>query len=204
MFKKSILTAALLIGMSAAPSVSAQTDMSPDPLITETVAPTDNQTAVEGNWTDSKEVNYVEESELARKMNQARKAREAETYDKYGGGITIMSMCIVLSALIVLSLLFLCFGKISSVMLTKRKKEAVSRKTPDTSASGNDSLDTSDVIAAIAAALSEHFSTDHDIEDTILTIRRMKKAYSPWNSKIYNMRHTPELVHNPASPAKKK
>lgn len=52
------------------------------------------------------------------------------------------------------------------------------------------------MIAAISAALAEHFGVSHDMEDTILTIRRMKRAYSPWNSKIYNLRHEPGLHHN--------
>ena len=45
-------------------------------------------------------------------------------------------------------------------------------------------------------ALAEHFGDQHDMEDTIITIRRLKKAYSPWNSKIYNLRQTPELHRN--------
>ena len=36
------------------------------------------------------------------------------------------------------------------------------------------------------------FGGSHDIEDTILTIRRMKKAYSPWSSKLYGLRHYPD------------
>ena len=49
-------------------------------------------------------------------------------------------------------------------------------------------------ITAISMALAEHMGQGHDIEDTILTIRRMRKAYSPWNSKIYNMRVMPQTV----------
>ncbi len=42
-------------------------------------------------------------------------------------------------------------------------------------------------------ALAEHlYGSGHDLERTILTLRRMKRAYSPWNSKIYNIRHVPE------------
>ncbi len=37
------------------------------------------------------------------------------------------------------------------------------------------------------------------MEDTILTIRRMRKAYSPWNSKIYNLRAVPEHVRTKPS-----
>ncbi|MDD4418111.1 MAG: lamin tail domain-containing protein, partial [Bacteroides graminisolvens] len=31
-----------------------------------------------------------------------------------------------------------------------------------------------------------------DIEDTILTINRVKRNYSPWSSKIYTLRQTPK------------
>ena len=101
-------------------------------------------------------------------MIQAEKARNAAENDKYGGAITIIAMSIVLSALIILSILFLLFGKISSSLQKQRKRVA-------------------------------HGVHGHDMEDTILTIRRMRKAYSPWNSKIYNMRHIQE--HSKAKPA---
>ena len=39
-------------------------------------------------------------------------------------------------------------------------------------------------------ALHEHLDA-HDRENTVLTINKVKRAYSPWNSKIYNMRHLP-------------
>lgn len=147
-------------------------------------------------YAPSEEVNYVEESELARKMIQAQKAKDAQTYDSYGGGITIIAMCIVIGALIVLSILFLIFGKISSAFLAHKKKQTAKalRKEP-----GDDKADSSpdsgEVIAAISAALAQHFATDHDMQDTILTIRKLRKAYSPWNSKIYNMRHEPYVEH---------
>lgn len=145
----------------------------------------------------SEEVNYVEESELARKMQQAKKAENARQYDSYGGGITIIAMCIVVGALIVLSILFYIFGSISSMFLARKKKQSVKKIASDTKTEEvGGKLDTGDVIAAISAALSQHFATDHDKQDTILTIKKLRKAYSPWNSKIYNMRHLPEVVHN--------
>ena len=39
-------------------------------------------------------------------------------------------------------------------------------------------------------ALYEHLNT-HDIEETILTINKVKRTYSPWSSKIYTLRETP-------------
>lgn len=145
----------------------------------------------------SEQVNYVEESEMVRKMLQAKKAENAKTYDSYGGGITIIAMCIVLGALIVLSILFYIFGHISTWFISLKKKQTTqSLKKEDVSATEKDTPDSGEVIAAISAALAQHFATDHDMEDTILTIRRMRKSYSPWNSKIYNMRHQPEVIHH--------
>ena len=33
----------------------------------------------------------------------------------------------------------------------------------------------------------------HDFETTILTINKESKSYSPWSSKIYTLRETPQL-----------
>ena len=48
-----------------------------------------------------------------------------------------------------------------------------------------------EIFAAIAMALHEYQDNVHDIEDTILTINKVKRNYSPWNSKIYTLRQTP-------------
>lgn len=144
----------------------------------------------------SREVDYIEESELAHKIQQAQKAQDAQKYDSFGGGITIIAMCIVIGALIVLSILFMLFGKISSWFISRKKQQLNPKLGPLSELKPDASPDSGEVIAAISAALAQHFATDHDMQDTILTIRRMRKAYSPWNSKIYNMRHLPEVVHN--------
>ena len=41
-------------------------------------------------------------------------------------------------------------------------------------------------IAAASAAVHLFLSEVHDEENTILTIHRLKKEYSPWSSKIYS------------------
>ena len=48
-----------------------------------------------------------------------------------------------------------------------------------------------DVYAAIAMALHEMQSDVHDVEETVLTITRVKRSYSQWSSKIYTLRETP-------------
>ena len=48
-----------------------------------------------------------------------------------------------------------------------------------------------EVFAAIAMAMHEMQSDVHDVEETVLTITRVKRSYSPWSSKIYTLRETP-------------
>ena len=43
--------------------------------------------------------------------------------------------------------------------------------------------DSGEVFAAIAMALHEYQEDAHDIEDTILTINKVKRNYSPWSSR---------------------
>ena len=203
MSKKSLLSvlagAAVFIGSLGTIGASDAYSLPQDPDSTVAVLPA-GQTMEEGEWVDSKEENAVEESAIAHKMTQAEKNENAKENDSWGGAITIIAMTIVLSALIVLSILFLCFGKVSEFVLYRRKVKT--QKVVETTDNGNKKADLGITYAAIAAALAEHFSTAHDIEDTKLTIRRLRKAYSPWNSKIYNMRHLPEIHHNPASDGK--
>ena len=138
------------------------------------------------------------ESKVARKMTQAEKNRNAAENDGWGGAITIIAMCIVISALVVLSILFLIFGKVSQVLLKSKKKKAkAAADHPDEEE--HHELAPGEVIAAISMALYEFFSDPHDIEDTHLTIKRLQKAYSPWNSKIYNLRHNQDHKRNPST-----
>lgn len=196
MIKKILLTAAVsmafLPGYST-PAESSAEQQAPTEIVAE--LPDGQTEVINPGWTPSTEVNAVEESEIARKMTQAEKAQNAAENDSFGGAITIIAMSIVLSALIVLSILFLGFGKISSMLLSRKKLEATG-KTKEDVGDDHEDVDSGEVIAAIGLAISQHLDQRHDIEDTILTIRRMRKAYSPWNSKIYNIREVPRLRRN--------
>lgn len=199
MLKKSIAGVALALGMAMSmpfAGVAQDGTMNIDQTDTVVSQLPDGQEAVEGDWVNSSEVNTVEESSTARAMSQEEKARSAKENDPYGGAVTLIAMCIVVGALVVLSVLFMIFGKISKGLLSKKKLDAQGKTREDVDDSHED-VDSGEAIAAIAMALSEHFANNHDIEDTILTIRRMKRAYSPWNSKIYNIREIPNLHRNP-------
>lgn len=47
-------------------------------------------------------------------------------------------------------------------------------------------------IAAIATALKLYKSSRHDKESEVITILKIKRAYSPWNSKIHGLTQMPD------------
>lgn len=187
---------------TACPVMSQETPSEPPTAEYLEVSEQGDQIDVKAALVTDAETTTAQASEIKRKAIQAEKARNAAENDKYGGAITIIAMGIVLSALLILSVLFLIFGKISSAFqkAQKRKAHGVDESTAE---EHHEELDSGEVIAAISMALAEHMGQGHDMEDTILTIRRMRKAYSPWNSKIYNLRVTPEQPVARVSPLKK-
>lgn len=108
--------------------------------------------------------------------------------DANGFAMTIMAMCVVFSAL---ALLCVCFMLISAInQRAAKKKEVVAvAEVAEEETFGNDANE--EAIAAIAMALHDHFDA-HDRESAVLTINKVKRAYSPWSSKIYSMRHLPQ------------
>ena len=118
------------------------------------------------------------------------KVESFRTLDANGIYLTLMAMAIVFSALLVLSLCFYTISKIGSAVskINKMRSQGVEPKSvARADAPANDS---GEEIAAIVMALHEHLNA-HDQENTILTINKVKKAYSPWSSKIYGLREIP-------------
>ena len=105
-----------------------------------------------------------------------------------------MAMCIVFCALLLLSICFYIISRIGAKMSKTRKTKATSDLLTETvKADGipDTDADSGEVIAAIGMALYQHLNA-HDLESDILTIRKTKRSYSPWSSKIYNMRQMPK------------
>lgn len=108
--------------------------------------------------------------------------------DKNGFAMTLMAMCIVFSALLVLCLSFLLISKIGGAIARRNKAEATGNAEVITDKNAHD---TGEEIAAIAMALRDHLEA-HDTESTILTINKVRRSYSPWSSKIYGLRQLPK------------
>jgi hypothetical protein len=99
----------------------------------------------------------------------------------------------VLIALIILYLLYK-YVRRGSASTSQSNDMAVSTSEPnlEVPAGGvTESADSGEVFAAIGMAMHEFQDESHDVENTVLTILRVARIYSPWSSKIYGLRQTP-------------
>ncbi len=110
--------------------------------------------------------------------------------DENGFGMTVMAMCIVFGALLLLSISFYVISKIGEKISKRNKIESHGLDTKDVEVRKTSQADSGEEIAAIVMALHDHLNA-HDSESTVLTIKKMKRAYSPWSSKIYGLRELP-------------
>ena len=106
-------------------------------------------------------------------------------YDKTGVGLTIIAMSVVFTALL---LLYLSFKNIAKLFSLDLKKAKLIKKGKLKEADAIKSDTTGEVAAAIAMSLYLYLEQLHDEENTIITIKRISKTYSPWSSKIYGLR----------------
>jgi len=120
-----------------------------------------------------------------------KKIEDFAERDANGFGMTIMAMCIVFSALLLLCLCFYAIGKLGSYLSRLRKARVKAAEAGEVLKVRDVTHDSGEEIAAIVMALHDHLDA-HDRENTVLTINKVKRAYSPWSSKIYNLRQVPE------------
>ena len=97
--------------------------------------------------------------------------------------ILMTGLLIVFSALVILMLFFkygLPLMLYTYKIITKGKEKKISeiKVVADRDFTG-------EIAAAIGAAVHMYLSEQHDNESAILTIKQVKKPYSPWSSKIY-------------------
>lgn len=114
--------------------------------------------------------------------------------DPYGIFLTLTAMCVTFLAL---AILFLVFKQIGKFHIKKKSENAVkavegTKNSAKADTSGQVSAET---YAAISMAIHMFMQENeaHDFEDTILTINKVSRTYSPWSSKIYTLRETPQL-----------
>ncbi len=91
-------------------------------------------------------------------------------------------------------IVFLVIAVVYVVYLLRKKKfvqstASVEEESVDSTVYANEAYD--EVSAAISLALHLYQNDLHDFENTVLTMRKVSRTYSPWSSKIYTLRRLP-------------
>lgn len=97
--------------------------------------------------------------------------------------LTVVGYAVVFISLGLLFVVFFYLPKLLNLRFKPRRKADGSidtQATVEISAEEN---------AAISMALYLHFNQYHDEESNLMTIKRELRLYSPWSSKIYQVRH---------------
>ena len=105
---------------------------------------------------------------------------------EFGITVAIVGFSIVFFSLTALVIVFTRLPKLINRKFNRAKlrrhkhpkKEVVSE---------DDFIIEGNVTAAISLALHLYFNELHDEESNVVTIKKVKKAYSPWSSKIYSV-----------------
>ena len=144
---------------------------------------------------ESNEWVFLEKSTPGANNDYKKRKTSGESFvefDPYGIGMTVIAMFVVFSALAILFVIYKNLGRFfirksnaSNKSLDTDNKTG--KKQPDEEMSG-------EVNAAIAMALHLYQSELHDYENTVLTIQKVSRNYSPWSSKIYTLRKTPNKI----------
>ncbi|KOH46471.1 hypothetical protein NC99_07210 [Sunxiuqinia dokdonensis] len=102
----------------------------------------------------------------------------------FGWTVALVGFMIVFVALALLVIVFLRLPKLINMNFKKKRvkhdKHHCKDDAKECHIEGN-------VTAAIAMALHLYFKNQHDEESNIVTIKKVRKAYSPWSSKIYGV-----------------
>lgn len=119
-------------------------------------------------------------------LDSNEKIENFKKNDSLGIGMTITAMAVVFMGLLLLFLIFKQVGKAAIAASKRNAQKAGAPVNPESTEQIS-----GEVFAAIATALYEMNDDNHDIENTVLTIRKVRRTYSPWSSKIYGLREVP-------------
>lgn len=137
------------------------------------------------------EHSYVTPSTNNMTIDRNLKIENFKAHDAVGIGMSITAMLVVFCGLILLYISFKIIGKMAIKMSARNEMKAhgiTDKNEAETKELGHQP---GEIFAAIAMAMHECQENVHDVEDTVITINRVGRRYSPWSSKIYTLRETP-------------
>ena len=120
----------------------------------------------------------------------AKQAEKIKHSDPVGIGLTAVAVSVVFLALVCIALIISGSGKLMVKAEERKKNKGAAQKKAITPVSeGSSASSEQEVIAAIAAAIHLYNDELHDEEDTVITIQKVEREWTPWNAKYYNMNH---------------
>ena len=124
-------------------------------------------------------------------VDKAAKPDRMKALDPYGWILALTAMSVVFLALI---LLYFIFKGIGNANIRAGKKRSAASSGTDIKASAYGEVP-GEVYAAIATAmhLYNEEGEGHDEESFVVTLQHTDRTYSPWSSKIYTLRETPQV-----------
>ncbi len=129
---------------------------------------------------------FAETPALSHHYRVAKQAEKIKNSDPIGIGLTAVAVAVVFLALVCISLILQGSGKLMSGMDDKKKgekKKGGASVAEAAEAAGKEG----EIYAAIAAAIHLYNDELHDEEDTVITIQKVEREWTPWNAKFYNM-----------------
>ena len=131
------------------------------------------------------------------KATVAQQPEVAETVGKFadvGWPEMLLMAGLGFAVVFVVLVLLIYIMKAMGWVFTRQKRAAkvAEKGAAAAAAEEHDAISDQEIAAAIITALKLYKSNLHDQESEIITINRITRAYSPWNSKIHGLTQVPE------------
>ena len=118
----------------------------------------------------------------------AKQSEKIKQSDPIGIGLTAVAVAVVFLALVCIALIISGSGKLISNAEERQKQKGAKPKSGIKPVSdGSSVMSDQEVFAAIGAAIYLYNEELHDDEETVITIQKVEREWTPWNAKYYNM-----------------
>ena len=145
------------------------------------VDPANNEIIAVGKNPVGYDINFVSFANGVENIT-SKQSERIQASDPYGAGLAVVAVSVVFFALVCIMFMMGGYGKL--IQRFQNRKQTSGKAT---ATSGTGTAPEGEVYAAIAAAIYAYSQDLHDVEDTVITIQKTERAWTPWNAKFYNM-----------------
>ena len=141
---------------------------------------------------NSTEWSFLDHSTPGSDNDYTKKVLAGESFSKmdpFGIGMTLIAMFVVFSALAALYIIYYSLGR---YFVRKASAKRIKKEIGVVKPLSMQEVISGELNAAVAMTLYLYQTEMHDYENTVLTIQKVSRNYSPWNSKIYTIRKMPK------------